>query len=241
MAIPVIQHPTFELTVPSTGKKLIYRPFLVKEEKILLLSQAADKLDDLIRSVKQIINNCIIKGDINVDASPTFDIEYIFLKLRAHSVNDLAKFSIPDEETKKSIDIEFDLKDVEIHRTEGHNNIIDLNNNVKLEMKYPTYDSISKFGQGDGGEAVKATFDMIKVCIDKVVVGDGEDQEVHEFKDYSEQEVDAFVDSLTSQSFRDVQNFFDTMPRLEHTIEYKAGKRTKKRTFVGLSDFFPSA
>ena len=239
MALPVLQHPTFELKVPSSGKKITYRPFLVKEEKILLLSQAADKLEDLVRSVKQIINNCIIDGDINIDASPTFDIEYMFLKLRAHSVNDLAKFSIPDEETKKQIDIEFDLKEVEIHRTEGHSNIVKLNNHVKLEMKYTTYQIISKFGGGD--EAVKATFDMIKQCVDKVIVGDGENQEVHEFKDYTEQEIDAFVDSLSSQAFRDVQDFFDTMPRLEHTIEYKAGKRTKKRTFVGLSDFFPSA
>ena len=239
MALPVLQHPTFELKVPSSGKKITYRPFLVKEEKILLLSQAADKLEDLVRSVKQIINNCIVDGDINIDASPTFDIEYMFLKLRAHSVNDLAKFSIPDEETKKQIDIEFDLKEVEIHRTEGHSNVVKLSNDVKLEMKYPTYDTISKFGGGD--EAVKATFDMIKQCVDKVIVGDGENQEVHEFKDYTEQEIDAFVDSLSSQAFRDVQDFFDTMPRLEHTIEYKAGKRTKKRTFVGLSDFFPSA
>ena len=239
MALPVLQHPTFELTVPSTGEKVIYRPFLVKEEKILLLSQASAKLDDLVRSVKQIINNCIVEGNINVDALPTFDIEYIFLKLRAHSVSDLAKFSIPDDESKKAIDIEFDLKDVEIVRTEGHTNIIELQNGVKLEMKYPTYDTLTMFGEG--AQVAQATFDMIKVCIDKVVVGDGEQQEVYEFKDYTDKEVDAFVDSLTSQAFRDVQEFFDTMPRLEHTIEYKAGKRTKKKTFVGLADFFPSA
>ena len=237
MALPVLKHPTFELTVPSTKQKITYRPFLVKEEKILLLSQASAKLEDLVRSVKQIINNCIIKGDINVDALPTFDIEYIFLKLRANSVSDIAKFKITDEESGKQVDIELDLKDVEIFRPEGHSSLVDIGSNVKLQMKYPTYDALSKFG-GEGAEVVKATFDMIKVCVDQVIVGE---DEVHQFKDYSESEVDNFVDSLTSKGFADVQRFFDTMPRLEHTVEYKVGKRTEKKVFSGLADFFPSA
>ncbi len=237
MALPVLKHPTFELTVPSTKQKITYRPFLVKEEKILLLSQASAKLEDLVRSVKQIINNCIIEGDINVDALPTFDIEYIFLKLRANSVSDIAKFKITDEESGKQVDIELDLKDVEIFRPEGHNSLVDIGSNVKLQMKYPTYDALSKFG-GEGDEVVKATFDMIKVCVDQVIVGE---DEVHQFKDYSESEVDNFVDSLTSKGFADVQRFFDTMPRLEHTVEYKVGKRTEKKVFSGLADFFPSA
>jgi len=238
MALPKLKHPTFELTVPSTKQKLIYRPFLVKEEKILLLSQASDKLEDLVRSVKQIINNCIVEGDVNIDMLPTFDIEYIFLKLRANSVSDIAKFSITDKESGKEIDIELDLKDVEIFRPENHELRIDLGNNVSLEMKYPTYDALTKYHDGDETDiAVKATFDMIKVSIDKVLVGE---DEVYEFKDYSETEVDNFVESLTSQAFRDVQKFYDTMPRLEHTVEYKVGKRTEKKVFTGLADFFPS-
>jgi hypothetical protein len=224
------------LTVPSTQQKITYRPFLVKEEKILLLSQASDKLDDLVRSVKQIINNCILSGEANVDALPTFDIEYIFLKLRANSVNDIASFRITDEESKKEIKIDLDLKDVEVLNTEGHKDIVDLGDNVKLQMKYPTYDMLTKFG--DGGEVVQATFDMIKVCVAQILVGE---DEVHEFKDYTTSEVDGFIDSLTSQNFKDVQNFFDTMPRLEHSVEYKVGKRTETKVFSGLADFFPSA
>ena len=233
MGLPILKHPTFELTVPSTNQKITYRPFLVKEEKILLLAQASNKLKDVIRSVKQIINNCVIEGEVNVDALPTFDIEYIFLKLRANSVNDVAKFKIPDEETKKDVDIELDLKDVEIYRPEGHNSLIDVGDNVKLQMSYPTYDALEKFGEGQ--ETAKATFDMIKVCIDQVLVGE---DEVHQFKDYSEKEVDTFVESLSSKAFVDVQKFFDTMPRLEHTVEYKVGKRTEKKVFSGLADFF---
>ena len=236
MALPVLKHPTFELTVPSTKQKLTYRPFLVKEEKILLLSQASDKISDLIRSVKQIINNCIIEGDVNIDMLPTFDIEYIFLKLRANSVSDIAKFKFTDDESNKEIDIELDLKEVEVINPEGHFPLVELGNNIKLQMKYPTYDTLSKYG--DGSEVVKATFDMIKVCVAQILVGE---DEVHEFKDYTLSEVDTFVDSLTSQNFRDIQTFFDTMPRLEHTVEYKVGKKTEKKVFTGLADFFPSA
>lgn len=233
MALPVLSHPTFDLTVPSTKEEVVYRPFLVKEEKILLLAQEGNNIKDLTRAVKQIINNCIVEGELDVQNAPTFDLEYIFLKLRANSVSDLAKFKISDEETQKEVDIELDLKDVEIHYTDGHDSKIKLNDVVSLQMKYPTYDTIGTIDENVN--QVKATFDMIKACIDKVLVGE---DEVHEFKDYSNSEVDAFIDSLTSQNFQDVQKFFDTMPRLEHTVEYKIGKRTKTRTFSGLADFF---
>ncbi|NMJ87640.1 MAG: baseplate protein [Thaumarchaeota archaeon] len=233
MALPVLSHPTFDLTIPSSKEKVVYRPFLVKEEKILLLAQEANEIKDLTRSVKQIINNCIVEGELDVQNAPTFDLEYIFLKLRANSVSDLAKFKISDEETQKEVDIELDLKDVEIHYTDGHDSKIKLNDVVSLQMRYPTYETIGTIDENVN--QVKATFDMIKACIDKVLVGE---DEVHEFKDYSNSEVDAFIDSLTSQNFQDVQKFFDTMPRLEHTVEYKIGKRTKTRTFSGLADFF---
>ena len=235
MALPVLSHPTFDLTVPSTKEEIVYRPFLVKEEKILLLAQEANNVKDLTRSVKQIINNCIIEGDVNVDASPTFDIEYIFLKLRANSVSDIAKFNIADEETKKEVEIEIDLKEVEIQYTNDHTSTVVLNDVVSLQMKYPTYEILGRMGEGGDQQVVKATFDMIKACIDKVLVGE---DEVHEFKDYSNSEVDNFIDSMTSQNFQDIQKFFDTMPKLEYTVEYKIGKRTKTRTFSGLADFF---
>jgi hypothetical protein len=238
MALPVLSHPTFDLTIPSTKETIVYRPFLVKEEKILLLAQEGNNIKELTRAVKQIINNCIVEGSVNVDKSPTFDIEYIFLNLRANSVNDIAKFSITDEETKKEVEIEIDLKDVEIQYADDHDPTVILNDAVSLQMKYPTYEAIGNVGNIDGEgnqQVVKATFDMIKMCIDKVLVGE---DEIHEFKDYSNNEVDTFIDSMTTQNFQDVQKFFDTMPKLEHTVEYKIGKRTKTRTFSGLADFF---
>ena len=237
MALPVLSHPTFDLTVPSTKEELVYRPFLVKEEKILLLAQEANNVKDLTRSVKQIINNCIVEGDVNVDTSPTFDIEYIFLKLRANSVSDIAKFNIADEETKKEVEIEIDLKEVEIQYTNDHTSTVVLNDVVSLQMKYPTYEILGSMSEGGDQQVVKATFDMIKACIDKVLVGE---DEVHEFKDYSNSEVDNFIDSMTSQNFQDIQKFFDTMPKLRHEITSKCTgcNKENKKILEGMADFF---
>tara|TARA_R100001377_G_scaffold66106_1_gene41384 strand:- start:267 stop:968 length:702 start_codon:yes stop_codon:yes gene_type:complete len=233
MALPIMKHPTFELTIPSTKATLKYRPFLVKEEKILLLAQGSTKSKDLILAVKQIVNNCIIEGDINIDSTPTFDLEYIFLKLRANSVSDIAKFNMTEDDGEES-KIEIDLNDVEVQHTENHTNMVALGNDVSLEMKYPSYTTLSNI---KSEEAVDVTFEMIEMCIDKVVQG----EEVMELKDFSKAEVKEFLDSLTSQNFRDIQKFFDEMPKLQHTVEYKVGKKTKSRTFTGLADFFQSA
>ena len=233
MALPIIKHPTFELKVPSTGNNLRYRPFLVKEEKILLLAQGSNESKDLVSAVKQIVNNCIVEGDVNVDAAPTFDLEYIFLKLRAASVGEIAKFTLNEDDGKEAV-VEFDLNDVEVKSGEGHTNMVDLGDDISLQMKYPTYTTL---GNLKGSSTVDITFEMIEKCIDKVIQG----EEVSELKDYSKAEVKEFLDSLTSQNLRDIQNFFDTLPKLEHTVEYKVGKDKKTKTFSGLADFFQSA
>jgi len=142
MALPIMKHPTFELTIPSTKATLKYRPFLVKEEKILLLAQGSTKSKDLILAVKQIVNNCILEGDINIDSTPTFDLEYIFLKLRANSVSDIAKFNMTEDDGEES-KVEIDLNEVEVQHTENHTNMVALGNNVSLEMKYPSYTTLS--------------------------------------------------------------------------------------------------
>jgi len=233
MALPILKHPTFELTVPSTKTLLKYRPFLVKEEKILLLAQGSNKSKDLISAVKQIVKNCIIEGEIDVDHTPTFDLEYIFLKLRANSVSDVAKFNMTDEDGVES-KIELDLNIVEVQHTENHTNIINVGDDISLEMKYPTYTTLSSIQSED---AVEVTFSMIERCIDKVIQG----EEVMELKDFSKADVKEFLDSLTSQNFKDIQKFFDEMPKLEHTVEYKVDGKTKSKTFKGLADFFQSA
>jgi len=236
MALPVLTHPTFELEIPSTKEKITCRPFLVKEEKILLLAQESGNPNDMIKAVKQIINNCIIEGDVNVKAAPTFDIEFIFLRLRSNSVGQTAKFSITDTDTNQEIDIEVDLNEVNVLFPEEHEPNIKLNDDVSLMMRYPTYDTLEKISQlEDDVLGTEVTFDMIKNCIDKIYVGD---EEVHELKDYSKKEVNDFIDSFDTDNFKEIQSFFDTMPKLEHTVEYKSGKKTKTKVLSGLADFF---
>ena len=196
MGLPILEHPTFELTIPSTGKPLTYRPFLVKEEKVLLLAQESEEMKDLTRAIKQVLKNCIVDGEVDLDVAPTFDIEYMFLQLRANSVNNKAKFHINDPESKKPVEIELDLKQVNVQYKDDHISLIKLTDKVSLQMKYPTYETISLFDNMDN--VVDTTFGMIKYCVDKILVGK---EEVHELKDYSDKEVNEFIDSLTTENF----------------------------------------
>ena len=235
MALPVLKHPTFELEVPSTKEVITCRPFLVKEEKILLLAQESGNPNDMINAVKQIISNCIVNGEVEIATAPTFDIEFIFLRLRANSVGQTSKFSVSDEEAAEEIPVEVNLNDVNVQFTEDHSTDVKLNNDVSLLMRYPTYTTLEKIAAIGGDMGAAVTFDMIKHCIDKIYVGD---EEVHELKDYSKKEVDTFVDSFTTENFQDIQTFFDTMPKLQHTIKYKVGKKNKHKVLSGLADFF---
>ena len=234
MALPVLKHPTFELEVPSTKEKISCRPFLVKEEKVLLLAQESGNPNDMIKAVKQIINNCIIEGEVNLNTAPTFDVEFIFLRLRANSVGQTAKFTIADEEAAEGVPVEVDLNTVEVQFTEDHSTDVKLNDDISLLMKYPTYVALEAIAKS-GEMTTQVTFDMIKECIDKIYVGD---EEVHELKDYNKKEVDEFIESFNTENFKDVQNFFDTMPKLEHTVKYKVGKKNKQKVLSGLADFF---
>ena len=234
MPLPKLEHPVFELEIPSTKEKVKYRPFLVKEEKILLLAQASSTASDTVTAIKQIINNCTVEGDINVDTLPAFDLEFFFLRLRAHSVNDLAKLKFNDPDSDKEIEIEVDIKEIEVYFNEEHTTIIDLGNDITLLMKYPTYDDYASISydptQGNTAEAIT---NLINICIDKVYAG----EDVHEFKDYSPEEINEFVDSFSGQNFLDIREFFDTSPRLEYTVKYKVGNKKKTHTFRGIQDF----
>jgi hypothetical protein len=241
MALPVMKHPTFELTVPSTKERLRYRPFLVKEEKILLLAQQSGQSSEMIHAVKQIISNCMIEGNIDIERSPTFDVEYMFLKLRSNSISDAAKFRFMDEGQEEPVEVEIDLDDVEVKFTKGHSNQIKVNEDILLEMKYPTYDDLSKSVEDDKASAVDITFDMISRCVDKVYEGSGDEQVVYQFNDFSVDEQKEFIDGLSSEAFKSLQSFFEKLPKLTHDVKYKVGKKTKTRTFSGIADFFQSA
>jgi hypothetical protein len=235
MGLPVIKHPTFELTIPSTKQQVKYRPFLVKEEKILLLAQSSEKVPDIINAVKQILNNCIIEGDVNIDSLPSFDIEYMFLQLRANSVNPIATLSFEDPTSKKTQKVEVDLLKIGVVFPEKVKDVIELGDGISMSLKYPTYDNI---GAVDMTSATEGTISLIKMCVDKIYSGE---DKVDSLSDYSDKEADEFLDSLRGDFMKNIQTFFEEMPKLEHTIEYEIDNVKKSHTFSGIADFFTFA
>lgn len=237
MALPVMKHPTFELTVPSNKQKIKYRPFLVKEEKILLLAQSSDNVVDMISAIKQIINNCIVEGDINLDLLPSFDIEYMFLRLRANSVNSISSltFKDPDDPDAKTQKIDVNLLEIEVKWPKKTSNVIDLGDGISMGLKYPTYDEIGSINNED---VAQGTMQLIRICADKIYSGE---DKVDELKDYSEEEIGDFLDSLKGEALKGIQTFFQEMPKLSHTVEYEVKGEKKSHTFEGIADFFTLA
>ena len=237
MALPILDTATYELTLPSSDVQVKYRPFLVKEEKILLLALESNDGKEIKKALKEIVSACTF-GTINVDAVPTFDLEYIFLNIRAKSVGEVAKLKIlcPDDKETYA-NIELDLSKVEVQVDDDHTNEIQVNDKIKMLMKYPTIESFdpstdaSKLG-------TKQLFEMISGSIYEIYEG----ETVHKASDYSKSEMNSFIESLTSDQFAKIQKFFNSMPRLQHEVEVENPK-TKVKSKVklqGLQSFFVS-
>ena len=233
MGLPKLMHPTFELTIPSTKQKVKFRPFLVKEEKLLLMAKQSGEQADIVNVLKQVINNCDVESIVPVDQLASFDIEYIFLKLRAKSVNNIIDLAYTDFEDEETYKFTLDAEEVEISFDPEHTNIVKLSENSGIVMKYPSMDLMSKVIENNdvGGWL----FFMIKGCMDQYFDGD----KIVMFKDSKPEEVDDFVDNLPTSVIKQFETFFDTMPRLYHKLEYTNKKGTERvielRT---LEDFF---
>ena len=233
MALPKLNTLTYELELPSSGEKLKYRPFLVKEQKALMIAQESED-DKLIENTfAQIINDCVF-DDVDPYTMPMFDIEYLFLRIRGKSVGEKVKLNLlcPDDE-KTRVDVEVNLEEVDIQMSEEHTNIIKLTEDINIIMKYPCLKDMAGFD--DTGE-VSSIFDMIKRCIFEV--HDGET--VYNKVDISEKELDDFIDSMSTENFEHVTKFFETMPKLYHEVEVKNPKTKKKNKIPieGLQSFF---
>jgi hypothetical protein len=231
MALPKIDQPLFDLIIPSIGKKVAFRPFLVKEEKILLIAQSGGD-GEMVRAIKQIINNCVIE-DINVDDLATFDLEYMFLKLRAKSVNNLIKLSYRDNEDEELYDFEVDLDKIEVEMPKDINSKIKINETVGMTMKYPSAgisDKISEFEN----EVELLTF-FITNCIDTIY----DEETVYVASDYSAKELNEFLDSLDVSTFDKIREFFEKIPKMRHVINY-TNKLGNERTIElsSIRDFF---
>ena len=233
MALPKLNTLTYELELPSTGEKLKYRPFLVKEQKALMIAQESEDNKALENTFAQILNDCVL-DDIDPYVMPMFDIEYVFLRIRGKSVGEKVKLNLlcPDDE-KTRVDVEIDLEKVDVQMSEEHTNIVNLTKDIKMVMRYPCLKDMTGFD--DKGE-VTSLFDMVKRCVNEVHDGDT----VYNKVDISEKELDEFIDSMSTENFEQVSNFFNTMPKLFHEIEVKNPK-TKKKTKIpieGLQSFF---
>ena len=236
MALPKLNTPTYELEVPSTDEKIKYRPFLVKEEKILLMAMESKDNAQIINAVKDIVKSCTF-DKVDVSTMPMFDMEYIFLNIRAKSVGEISKLKIlcpDDKKTYASVDL--DLTKVEVQVGDDHTNKIELTDDMGLIMTYPTIDSFLD----SGIETITANnmLDIIGSCILQIYEKNGE--KVYQGKDQTKKELTEFIEQMNSGQFRKVQSFFDTMPKLTHTVKVKnpKTKKTSEVKLTGLNDFF---
>jgi len=236
MALPKLNTPTYELEVPSTDEKIKYRPFLVKEEKILMIAMESKDNGQIVNAVKDIVSECTF-NKLDIASIPMFDVEYIFLNIRAKSVGEVSKLKLLCPDDKKTYaDVEVDLSKVEVQVDDKHSNKIELTDSMGMIMTYPTIDSFAESGiQSINAENM---IEVIGSCILQIYEEKGE--KVYQAKDQTKKELTEFVESMNTGQFKQVQSFFDTMPKLKHTIKIKNPK-TKKTSDVkltGLNDFF---
>ena len=236
MALPKLEVPIYELTVPSTDEKIKYRPFLIKEEKILLIAMESGANEDVIQAVKQIVSECTF-NTLKLGDMPMFDVEYIFLQIRSKSVGEVSKLKILCKDDGKTYaNVEVDLTEIEVQVNDDHTNKIELTDEMGVIMRYPTIDSFSTAGISD--ITADNMLDVIVACIDKIYDKKGE--EVYDSKDSSKKELMDFVEQMNTQQFQDVQAFFDSMPKLRHEVTV-VNPKTKVENIValsGLNDFF---
>jgi hypothetical protein len=231
MGLPKIDLPLFELVQPSTGKKVKYRPFTVKEEKILLTAQESKDIDQIILAIKQIIGNCFT--GVNPETLPMFDLEYMLINIRAKSVDNVIRFSITDPDTKEKID----LNEITVKQKEGHTNKIKLNDEFILIMRYLTVNELREIANKSSEMTQLKLFNIFIKCIDSLVSTTSD--EVYKFADFTEQEVNDFIESLDTTATNKIKTFFDTAPVLRFEVPYKTSDGTQK-TFVmeGVESFF---
>ena len=239
MPLPKINTPTYEMELPSNGKKIKYRPFLVKEEKILLIALETEDMKQISDGLIQILNNCIITRGVKVQSLATFDIEYLFLNVRARSVGETVEvqLSCPDD-GETTVDVEIDIDSIKVQKSKEHKNIIELDKKYSMKLKYPSFEQFigNNFEIDDDVSDVTKSLDMITSCIDVVY----DKEESFNASEYSKEELTDFVDRLNSKQFKEIEKFFETMPKLSHTVKLKNPNTNVESDVVleGLASFF---
>ena len=238
MPLPTIVTPTYELELPSSGKKIKYRPFLVKEEKLLVLALEGEDNKEISTAIKAVLKSCIQTRGIKVEQLPTFDIEFLFLNIRGKSVGEDIEVNLicPDDEAT-SVTVTVDVDEIKVEKKEGHTSQIKLDKNLMMEMKYPSLDQFIKNNFDFAGEpGIDESFELIAACIDKIY----NEEEVWTTSDCTKKEIVNFLEQMNSKQFKEIEKFFTTMPKLSHEVEIVNPKTKVKSTVVieGLSSFF---
>ena len=238
MPLPKISTPTYELELPSTGQPIQYRPFLVKEEKLLVIALESEDTKQITNSIKNVIKNCIITKGVKVEELPTFDIEYLFLNIRGKSVGEEIEVNIicPDDE-ETQVPVKINIDDIKVQKNEEHSTRIKIDDSIMMEMKYPSLEQFIKNNfDFSGANAIDQSFDLIASCIDKIYT----EEEVWTTSDCTKKEINEFLDQMNSSQFKDIEKFFETMPKLSHTIKVKnPNTSVESEVFLeGLSSFF---
>ena len=240
MPLPKINTPTYELVLPSSGKKIKYRPFLVREEKILIMALETEDQKQITRAVIDILSSCIITKGIKLDKLATFDIEYLFLNVRSKSVGEQIEVNVtcPDDE-KTSVPITIDIDSIKIEKNKKHTNIVKLDDSLSLKLRYPSMEqfiSTNFESAEESGNEIKTTLDMIISCIDNIF----NDEESWPASESTKKELGEFLDQLNTKQFKMIEDFFATMPKLTHTLKVKNPKTNVYSTvkLEGLASFF---
>jgi len=239
MPLPKINTPTFELELPSTGKRIKYRPFLVREEKILVMAMESEDTSQITDAIVQILNECIITRGVKVEKLSTFDIEYLFLNIRAKSVGETVEVNItcPDDGITQ-VQMEIDLDSIKVKKNKSHRNTIKLDSDLSMKLKYPALDQFieSNFDTSEVQNDVSQSLKVIISCIDMIY----NEEESWSASDSTEKELEEFIGQLNTKQFKQVEKFFETMPKLSHTIVVKNPKTEVESEVVleGLAAFF---
>jgi hypothetical protein len=238
MPLPKIATPIYELELPSTSQTIKYRPFLVKEEKLLVIALESEDTKQITNAIKTVIKNCIETKGIKVESLPTFDIEYLFLNIRGKSVGEEIDVNIicPDDE-ETSVSIKINVDDIQVQRDENHTNKIKLDETLMMEMKYPSLEQFIKNNFDlSNNSAMEQSFELVASCVDKIYNED----EVWVAADVTKKELMEFLDQMNTSQFKHIEKFFETMPKLSHTVKVKNPKTEVESevTLEGLSSFF---
>jgi len=238
MPLPKISTPTYEVELPSTGETIQYRPFLVKEEKVLVIALESEDTKQITNAIKTVIKNCILSKGVKVETLPTFDIEYLFLNIRGKSVGEEIEVNIicpDDEETTTTVTLNLD--DIKVQKNEDHTNKIRVDKSIMMEMKYPSLEQFIKTNfDSSNTNAMDQSFELIASCIDKIYTED----EVWSTADVTKKELNEFLEQMNSSQFKEIEKFFETMPKLSHKVKVTNPKTQVESEVIleGLASFF---